>query len=78
MSPSGISLYSRPWARRRRARYKVKYPSVSFTFRSRITGTKIYIVAPSMAFSHGRMAAKDRGIKMSQIFLPKVFLPKET
>ena len=31
-------LYRRP-----RTRYKVKFPRVSLTFRSRITGTKIYI-----------------------------------
>ena len=42
MSASGISLYSRPRARRSRARYKVKFPGVPSTFRSRITSTKIY------------------------------------
>ena len=50
MSPSGISLYSRPRARHPRARYKVKFPRVPFTFRSRITGTKMYTLMVSMAF----------------------------
>ncbi len=44
-SPACLSLYSRPRARRPRARYKVKCPRLRLTFQPRFSGTKYNIAS---------------------------------